>query len=219
MLIVVFCIAQPVVCFLNVSSCGLITSSFGRESRFLCYRVLVYLLFLFEGVHLSLVTWEMLRYFNDALPRHSIKQLQNSHNKTSPSRCNAPLQVDLLEPDIYRVKLGFTVVLFNSSPCGIVKVRSVQRPGTEAIGTQIQPSRPKREMTYIIKSQNTKENIWSAELAANSQKVAIQQQNKNSMNTHRVKRHRSSDNKTDNREPQRNYRLGTVSNELLGVLN
>ena len=32
------------------------------------------------------------------------------------------------------------------------------------------------------------------------------------MNTHKVKRHRNS----DTREPQLNYRLGTVSNELLG---
>ena len=38
------------------------------------------------------------------------------------------------------------------------------------------------------------------------------------MNTHKVKRHRNSDNKTGNREPQQNYRLVTVSNELLGVL-
>ena len=37
------------------------------------------------------------------------------------------------------------------------------------------------------------------------------------MNTHKVKRHRISDTKTGNREPQQNYRLGTVSNELLGA--
>ena len=42
---------------------------------------------------------------------------------------------------------------------------------------------------------------------------------KNNMNTHKVKRHRNSDTKTGNREPQQNYRLGTVCNELLGGLN
>ena len=36
------------------------------------------------------------------------------------------------------------------------------------------------------------------------------------MNKRKVKRHRNSDTKTGNREPQHNYRLGTVSNELLG---
>ena len=37
------------------------------------------------------------------------------------------------------------------------------------------------------------------------------------MNTNKVKRHRNSDTKTGNREPQQNDRLGTVSNELLGL--
>ena len=32
-----------------------------------------------------------------------------------------------------------------------------------------------------------------------------------------MKRHRNSGTKTGNREPQQNYRLGTVSNELLGA--
>ena len=35
------------------------------------------------------------------------------------------------------------------------------------------------------------------------------------MNTRMVKRNRNSDTKTGNREPQPNYRLGMVSNELL----
>ena len=33
--------------------------------------------------------------------------------------------------------------------------------GTEAIRTQIQPSKPKREISNITNSQNTKENIRS----------------------------------------------------------
>ena len=32
----------------------------------------------------------------------------------------------------------------------------MQRPGTEAIRTQIQPSKPKQEITIITNSQNTK---------------------------------------------------------------
>ena len=40
------------------------------------------------------------------------------------------------------------------------------------------------------------------------------------MNTRKVKRHRNCDTKAGNREPQQNYRLGTVTIELLeGGLN
>ena len=39
------------------------------------------------------------------------------------------------------------------------------------------------------------------------------------MSIHKVKRHRNSDTKTGNIEPQQNYRLGTGSNELLGGFN
>ena len=38
----------------------------------------------------------------------------------------------------------------------IIKVKGLQRSGIEAIRTQIQPSKPKREITYITKSPNTK---------------------------------------------------------------
>ena len=39
---------------------------------------------------------------------------------------------------------------------------------------------------------------------------------KSNMNTRKMKRHRNYGTKTGNREPQQKYRLGTVSNELLG---
>ena len=39
---------------------------------------------------------------------------------------------------------------------GNLKVKSMQRSETEAIRTQIQPSKPKREITNIKNSQNTK---------------------------------------------------------------
>ena len=36
------------------------------------------------------------------------------------------------------------------------------------------------------------------------------------MNNHKMKRQRNFDTKTGNREPQQKFRLGTVSNELMG---
>ena len=51
----------------------------------------------------------------------------------------------------------------------------MQRPGAEAIRIQIQPSKPKLEITIITNCQNTKENIWFTWWAAISQKVATQQ--------------------------------------------
>ena len=38
----------------------------------------------------------------------------------------------------------------------VLKVKSMQKSETEAIRTQIQPSKPKREITKITNSQNTK---------------------------------------------------------------
>ena len=78
----------------------------------------------------------------------------------------------------------------------LVKVKSMQRSGTEAIRTQIQPSKPKRKITKITNSQNTKR-TRSSECAAISQKVATQQPkpNKNNMSRRKVKRYRNSDTK------------------------
>ena len=39
----------------------------------------------------------------------------------------------------------------------------MQRSETDTIRTKIQPSKPKREITNITNSQNTKENIWLTE--------------------------------------------------------
>ena len=40
----------------------------------------------------------------------------------------------------------------------------MQRSGTEAIRTQLKPSKPKREITYITNSYNTKRKIiWKAQ--------------------------------------------------------
>ena len=88
----------------------------------------------------------------------------------------------------------------------------MQRSGTEAIRTKLQPSKPKREITNITNSQNTKITYGqpSEQLFPIRWSSSNRNRTKNNMNTRNVKRHRNS------REPQQNHRLGTVSNELLG---
>ena len=98
-----------------------------------------------------------------------------------------------------------------SGPKMILKVKNMQRSGTEAIRNQIQPSKPKREITKITNSQNTK----SEQLYPKRWPISNPNRTKNNMNIRKVKRHRNSDTKTGNREPQQNYRLGTLGNELL----
>ena len=46
---------------------------------------------------------------------------------------------------------------------------------------------------------------------------ATQTELKHILNTHKVKRYRNCDTKTGNIEPKQNYRIETVSNELLGL--
>ena len=98
----------------------------------------------------------------------------------------------------------------------------MQRSGTDANRTQIQPSKPKREITKITNSQNTKRRTYgqpSEKLLPKRWPLSNPNRTKNNMNTRKLKRHRNSDTKTCNREPQQNYRVGTVSNELPGDLN
>ena len=78
---------------------------------------------------------------------------------------------------------------------------------------QLQPSEPKREITNITNSQNTKRTYGqpSEQLFPKRWPLSNPNRTKNNMNTRKVKRQR----KTGNREPQQNYRLRTVSNELL----
>ena len=96
------------------------------------------------------------------------------------------------------------------------KKKSMQRSGTEAIRTQIQPSKPKREITNIPNSQNTKRTYGqtSEQLIPKRWPLSNRNRTKNNMNTHKVKRHQNSDTKTGNKKPQQT-RIGTVSNELL----
>ena len=83
---------------------------------------------------------------------------------------------------------------------------------------QIQPSKPKKEITKITNSQNTKRSYGqsSEQLFPKGRPLSNPNRTKNNINTHKVKRHRNSHTKNSNREPQQNYRLGTVRNELLG---
>ena len=97
-------------------------------------------------------------------------------------------------------------------------VRKYKKSGTEVIRTQIQPSKPKQEITNITNRQNAKRTYGqpSEQLFHKRWHFSNRNRTKNDMNTHKVKRHINYDTKTGNREPQQNYRLGIVSNELLG---
>ena len=80
------------------------------------------------------------------------------------------------------------------------KVQSMQRPGTEAIRTQIQPSQPKQEITKITNSQNIKGRYGqpSKQLLSKRWPLSKPNRTKTNMNTNKLKRHRNSD--TTNRQ-------------------
>ena len=97
----------------------------------------------------------------------------------------------------------------------------MKETGTEAIRTKIQPSKTKLEITKTTNSQNTKRIYVQPceQLFPKRWPLSNSNQTENIITTNKMKRHQNSDSKTGNREPQQNYRLGTVSNELLGGLN
>ena len=78
----------------------------------------------------------------------------------------------------------------------------MQKSGAEAIRTQIQPSKPKREITNITNSQNTKRTYGqpSEQLYPKRWPFSNRNRTKNNMNTHKVKRHRNSDTKKQTTE-------------------
>ena len=78
-----------------------------------------------------------------------------------------------------------------------IKVKSMQRPGTEAIRTQIQPSKQNQEITKITNSQNTKRTYGqpSEQLFTKWWPLSNPNRTKNNMNTRKVKRHGNSDTK------------------------
>ena len=71
------------------------------------------------------------------------------------------------------------------------KKKRMQKSVTEAIRTQIQPSNPKREMTKITSSQNTKRTCGqpSEQLFPKRRPLSNPNRTKTNMNTHKVKRH------------------------------
>ena len=73
----------------------------------------------------------------------------------------------------------------------------MQRSVTEAIRTQIQPSKPRREITYITNSQNTMRTYGqpSEQLLPKRWRLSNRYRTKNNMKTHKVKCHRNSDKK------------------------
>ena len=79
----------------------------------------------------------------------------------------------------------------------IIKVKSTQRPGTEATRTQTQPTKPKREITNTTNSQNTKRTHGqpSEQLYPKRWPLSNRNRTKHNTNTHKVKLHRNSDTK------------------------
>ena len=79
----------------------------------------------------------------------------------------------------------------------MIKVKSMQRSGTEAIRTQIQPSKTKREITKITNSQNIKRTYGQPSDQLFPKRLLLRNPNrtKNNMITHKVKHHRNSDTK------------------------
>ena len=97
----------------------------------------------------------------------------------------------------------------------------MQRSGTEAIRSQIQPSKPKREIDNTTNSQNTKGTYGQPKEQLFPKRWPLSNRNRtNCRQTHLMCVPIILTNlwhqKIGNREPQQKYRLGTVSNELLG---
>ena len=74
----------------------------------------------------------------------------------------------------------------------MVKVKSIQRSETEAIRIQIQPSKPKREITKITNSQNTKRKYDQPSEQLFPKRWPLSNPNRTK---HNIKRHRNSDTK------------------------
>ena len=93
----------------------------------------------------------------------------------------------------------------------------VLRPGTEAIRTQIQPSKPEWKITTITNSQNTKRTYGQPSEQLFPKRWPLSNHNRTTikMNTHNATETLTP--KRGRREPQQNYRLGTVCNKKLGV--
>ena len=83
----------------------------------------------------------------------------------------------------------------NQASTNYLKVKSIQRSRNDAIKTQIQPSKPKREITSITNRQNKKRTYGqpSEQLFPKRWPLNNHNRTKNNVNTRMVKRHRNSD--------------------------
>ena len=142
-----------------------------------------------------------------------------SFNLTSLPEIGSDGHREIWQKRVREVRV-FSISMVKKIHLVVRKVKRRQKSGTEAIRTQIQLSKPKREITKITNSQNTKRTYGqpSEQLFPKRWQLNSPIRTKNDMKTRKVKRHRNSDTKTGNKEPQQNYCLGTVSNGLLGVL-
>ena len=87
--------------------------------------------------------------------------LQNTVNFKAVKNANFHMKnYDIFVIFAKNLDCGYTLEPPHLYPCApyfvYIKVKSMQRSGTEAIRIQIQPSKPKREITNITNSQNTK---------------------------------------------------------------
>ena len=91
-----------------------------------------------------------------------------------------------------------------------MKVKSLQRPGTEAIRTQIQPSKSKREITKITNSQNTQRRYGLPSEQLFRKRWLLSNSNRNKLLLKHIKRNVTDTltPKTGTRQAQQNYRLG-----------
>ena len=91
-----------------------------------------------------------------------------------------------------------------------LNVNCMQRSGTDEIKTQIQPSKPKREITEITNSQNTKRKYSqpSEQLFPKRWPLSNPNRTKNNMNTRKVKRHRNTGTKNSHNEAQMDCIVG-----------
>ena len=100
-----------------------------------------------------------------------------------------------------------------SGPKMILKVEIMQGSGTEAIRNQIKPSKPRREITKITNSQNTKRTYGppSEQLFHKRWPFSNPNRTKNTINTRKVKCHRNSD--TKNRRQRTTTKLPPLNGQ------
>ena len=100
------------------------------------------------------------------------------------------------------------------------KLKSMQRSGTGAIKTQLQPSKPKRVITNITNSQNTKITYGkpSEQLFPKRWPLGNRNRTKINMNTRRAKRHQKQVTEKPQKIPPWNGKRQTTSENQNSIL-